>query len=172
MTAKHSTKKKRSQPLAMRSVKTTLAGYEDFLRDLKARIRSAQIKAALSVNRELIGLYREIGKAIVEQQERQGWGKAVVEKLSKDLRREFPDMTGFSARNLWDMRRFYEAYRDQQNLRQLVAEIPWGHNLVLLNPVKDLPQREWYIGQTLQYGWSRAVLVHQIETGAIDRRRG
>ena len=77
--------------------------------------------------------------------------------------REFPDMKGFSARNLWDMRRFYEAYQDNQTLRQLVAEIPWGHNLVILNSLKDQNQRIWYIQQIIKYGWSRAVLVHQIE---------
>jgi predicted nuclease of restriction endonuclease-like (RecB) superfamily len=145
-------------------------GYEEFLRDLKTRIRSAQIKAALSVNQEMILLYLEIGKAIMERQEREGWGKAIVERLSRDLRHEFPEMKGFSARNLWDMRRFYETYRDQPNLRQLVAEIPWGHNLVLLNAVRDPAQREWYICQTIEYGWSRAILVHQIETDLYGRQ--
>jgi len=156
--------------MAHGSIKELLPGYEEFLHDLKARIRSAQIKAALSVNRELIGLYWEIGKAIVERQEREGWGKAVVERLSHDLRREFPEMKGFSARNLWDMRRFYETYHHQPNLRQLVAEIPWGHNLVLLNSVKAPEQREWYIRQTIENGWSRAVLVHQIETNLYRRQ--
>jgi predicted nuclease of restriction endonuclease-like (RecB) superfamily len=152
------------------SAAVSLRGYEAFLKDLKSRIRSAQIKAALSVNRELIMLYWEIGRAIVNQQERAGWGKSVVERLSRDLRHEFPEVTGFSARNLWDMRRFYEAYRDEPNLRQLVAEIPWGHNLVVLNSVKEQEQRKWYIHQTIDNGWSRAVLVHQIETDLYHRQ--
>jgi len=170
MTKKLQKSRKQNQTPAKVSIKGSFSGYEEFLRDLKARIRSAQIKAALSVNRELILLYWEIGSGIVERQEQSGWGEAVVEKLAKDLRHEFPEMKGLSARNLWDMRRFYEAYRDQPNLRQLVAEIPWGHNLVLLNSVKNTSEREWYIHQTIQNGWSRAVLVHQIETDLYHRQ--
>ena len=123
MTKKLQKSRKQNQTPAKVSINGFFSGYEEFLRDLKARIRSAQIKAALSVNRELILLYWEIGSGIVERQEQSGWGEAVVEKLAKDLRHEFPEMKGLSARNLWDMRRFYEAYRDQPNLRQLVAEI-------------------------------------------------
>ena len=159
MVSKHSMSKKPKKPTTRFSVKKFITGYEEFLRDLKDRIRLAQTKAAFSVNRELISLYWEIGKAIMERQEREGWGKGVVEMLSEDLRREFPEMKGFSARNLWDNRRFYETYHDQLNLRQLVAEIPWGHNLILLNSVKDPKQREWYIRQTIENGWSRAVLI-------------
>ena len=170
MTKKLQKNRKQNQTPVKVSIKGSLSGYEEFLRDLKARIRSAQIKATLSVNRELIKLYWEIGSGIVERQEQSGWGEAVVEKLAKDLRHEFPEMKGLSARNLWDMRRFYEAYRDQPNLRQLVAEIPWGHNLVLLNSVKNTSEREWYIRQTIQNGWSRAVLVHQIETDLYHRQ--
>jgi predicted nuclease of restriction endonuclease-like (RecB) superfamily len=146
------------------------AGYEELLRDLKTRIRAAQVKAVSAVNRELIALYWEIGKSIVEQQEKAAWGKAVVENLARDLRREFPDMTGFSARNLWDMRRFYEAYAAQPILRQLVAEIPWGHNLLLLNAVKDAAQREWYAAQIVENGWSRAVLQHHLDTDLYARQ--
>lgn len=152
MAQKTSKREKQNLSLTPAPAKDFLAGYEEFLRDLKARIHSAQIKAALSVNREMIGLYWEIGQAIVERQEREGWGKAIVERLSQDLRHEFPEVTGFSARNLWDMRRFYQAYRDLPDLRQVVAEIPWGHNLVLLNSVKDPAQRAWYAHQTIANG--------------------
>ena len=103
--------------------------YAKFLNELKERIRTAQNKAVLSINAELISLYWDIGRRIVESQEKSVWGKGVVEKLAGDLRREFPDVKGFSSRNLWDMRRFYLAYKDHPNLRQAVAEIPWGHNL-------------------------------------------
>ncbi|WP_457652474.1 PDDEXK nuclease domain-containing protein [Rhodocaloribacter sp.] len=151
-------------------VPAAFEGYEDFLRGLKARIRTARIKAALSANREMILLYLDLGRGILEQQERAGWGKAVVERISKDLRRAFPDVKGFSARNLWDMRRLYESCRHQPDLRQLVAEIPWGHNLILMQKVPDPEQRMWYIRQVIANGWSRAILAHQIETGLYRRQ--
>jgi predicted nuclease of restriction endonuclease-like (RecB) superfamily len=109
-------------------------------------------------------------KNIVEKQETSDWGKSVVEQLSLDLRKEFPDMTGFSARNLWDMRRFYDSYKNSPKLRQLVAEIPWGHNLVILNSLKNPKEREWYLQQTSENGWSRAVLTNQIETKLYQRQ--
>lgn len=145
-------------------------GYDSFLHTLKQQIKSSQVKAAVAVNAELIGLYWEIGKSIVERQESLGWGKSVVETLSRDLRKEFPDMKGFSPRNLWDMRRFYDTYRDRPDLRQLVAEIPWGHNLVLLNSLKDHTEREWYLQGTREYGWSRAILALQIENRLYHRQ--
>lgn len=144
--------------------------YSSFLTELKTRIRSCQIKAAISVNREMIDLYWEIGHQILRKQHSEGWGRSIVERVSKDLRRVFPEMKGFSSRNLWDMRRFSEAYADGSILRQLVAEIPWGHNLLLLNAVKDLSQREWYIRQTIENGWSRAVLAHHIDTKLFQRQ--
>ncbi len=147
-------------------------GYATWLQQLKSRIRSAQVRAALSANRELVVLYWEIGKGIVDRQESAGWGDAVIERLSADLRREFPEMTGFSARNLWEMRSFYSAYRNRTILQQLVAEIPWGHNLALLHAVKTPAERLWYAQQTIANGWSRAVLVHQIETGLHRRQAG
>lgn len=146
------------------------AGYGEFLADIKTRIRSAQVKAALSANREMILLYLEIGHQILSRQSQEGWGKAIVERISVDLRREFPDMKGFSARNLWNMRRFCESCQNRPILQQLVAEIPWGHNLVLMSSVKDVAEREWYIQQTIQHGWSRNVLVHQIESGLYQRQ--
>jgi len=118
----------------------------------------------------LIYLYWDIGKRIVEKQEEMGWGKGIVEQLARDLRREFPEVKGFSARNLWDMRRLYLSYKGHPNLRQAVAEIPWGHNLTLINKVKDQKQREWYICQTIQNGWSRNILVHQIESDLYGRQ--
>ncbi len=99
-------------------------GYEAFLRDLKTRIRSAQVKAAVSVNREMIVLYWEIGKALVERQEHAGWGKAVVERLARDLRNAFPDIKGFSRSNIYAMRQFFLTYRDaDSNVQQLVGQV-------------------------------------------------
>lgn len=141
------------------------------MRDLKSQIRSAQLKAATAVNTELILLYWKLGKSIVERQEKAGWGDAVLERLSQDLAREFPEMKGFSQRNLYRMRLFYLSYRDNSEiLPQLVAKIPWGHNLVILEQINNPTEREWYARKTLENGWSRAVLVHQIELELYARQ--
>lgn len=148
-----------------------IEGYEPFLLKLKERVRSAQLKAAVAVNTELIGLYWELGQSIVEQQEKSGWGEAVLDRLSKDLMSAFPDMKGFSQRNLYRMRTFYLAYRQgSEFLPQAVAKIPWGHNIVILDKIKDPEERAWYVTQTTQYGWSRAILTHQIESGLYHRQ--
>ena len=150
--------------------KMSFAGYEEFLHDLKARIRSAQIKAILSVNRELTILYWQIGRDILRQQQKQRWGAKVIDRLEKDLRREYPEIKGFSPRNLKYMRAFAETYPDEQFVQQVVAQIPWGHNLRILDNVKDPAKRGWYIRQTIQNGWSRAVLMHQMETDLYQRQ--
>jgi len=146
------------------------ASYTQFLEELKKNIRSVQTKAALSLNRELLAMYLDIGRRILEQQEQEGWGISVIERLSRDLRREFPEMKGFSPRNLWDMRRLYGEIKNQPNLRQLVAEIPWGHNLLLLNSVKDPLEREWYVREAIRHGWSRKSLSLQIKSDLYHRQ--
>lgn len=146
-------------------------GYDDFLRDLKERIRSAQVRAVLAVNRELVLLYWQIGRDILSRQQEQGWGAKVIERLSADLRTSFPEMKGFSLRNLKYMRAFAEAYLEESIVQQVVAQIPWGHNVRILDLIKDLTERLWYIQQTIEYGWSRNVLVHQIDSG-LYRRQG
>ncbi len=159
------------------------ADYAPFLESLKSRVQHAQTRAMLSVNRELIQLYWDIGRLIVERQEREGWGKGIVDRLAADLQRAFPGIQGFSARNVWRMRTFYLAYTkevtilpqpvaelDGENLPQAVAEIPWGHNAWLLEKVKDPVQRLWYAAKTLEHGWSRAVLSVQIETDLYSRQ--
>jgi predicted nuclease of restriction endonuclease-like (RecB) superfamily len=119
----------------------------------------------------LIVLYWEIGRGIVERQEGAGWGDEVLERLSRDLKHEFPELKGFSRRNLYRMRAVYLAYRARSEfVPQAVAQIPWGHNLVLLEKVKDPDEREWYARQTFEHGWSRNVLVHQIETDLYHRQ--
>jgi predicted nuclease of restriction endonuclease-like (RecB) superfamily len=145
--------------------------YMKFLNVLKDRIRSARISAARVVNKELILLYWEIGKGIVEKHEQLGWGKAVVEKLSFDLMEEFPGTAGFSARNLWNIKRFYEEYKDESKLQQAVAEIPWGQNLLIMEKVGDLAARRYYIHATAEMGWSRNVLLNQIKANAYERHR-
>jgi predicted nuclease of restriction endonuclease-like (RecB) superfamily len=143
--------------------------YEAFVRGLKERVHTAQIKAALAVNKELVMLYWQLGRDILQRQEQEGWGAKVIDQLSKDLKREFPDNTGFSPRNLKYMRAFAEAWRDEAIVQQLVAQIPWGHNVRLLDMVKSPEERLWYAQQTIENGWSRNVLVLQIESGLIHR---
>jgi predicted nuclease of restriction endonuclease-like (RecB) superfamily len=143
--------------------------YEAFVRGLKERIRTAQIKAALAVNKELVMLYWQLGRDILQRQEQEGWGAKVIDQLSKDLKREFPDVKGFSRTNLVYMRAFAEAYPEEQFVQQVVGQIPWGHNVRLLDLVKDQEERLWYAQQTIENGWSRNVLVLQIETGLIHR---
>ena len=145
--------------------------YTAFLRSLKERIQQAQIKAALAVNKELTLLYWQIGREILIRQQQEGWGTKIVDQLAKDLKREFPDIKGFSSRNLKYMRAFAEAYPDEQIVQQLAAQIPWFHNCVLLDKVKDPAERHWYIQQTTANGWSRNILAIQIETG-LYRRQG
>jgi predicted nuclease of restriction endonuclease-like (RecB) superfamily len=144
--------------------------YAKFLADIKTKIRSAQTRAALSVNSELVLLYWHIGNDILKRQDVQGWGAKVIERLSHDLSREFPQMKGFSSRNLKYMRSFAVAYPDEAFVQQVAAQIPWFHNCVIMDKLKDLVKREWYIRQTIQQGWSRNVLVHQIESGLFDRQ--
>jgi predicted nuclease of restriction endonuclease-like (RecB) superfamily len=169
------------------------AGYAALLEDIKARIRAAQVKAALSVNRELIELYWSIGRDIVQRQRQEGWGKSVVDRLAADLQREFPGVAGFSPRNFWRMRAFYLAWTDEvlaqpageegrtiltqpaseldgQNLPQAAAGIPWFHNVVLIEKLKDPRRRLWYARQAVANGWSRSMLVHWIESDLHSRQ--
>lgn len=144
----------------------TRSDYLEFLKEIKEKIISSRITAYRGLNRGLIKLYWEIGKNIVERQEKFGWGKSIVEKLSNDLRKEFSGTKGYSVQNLWYMRQFYLEYKDFPNLQQVVGEIPWGQNLVIMSHIKDREEREFYIDGTIQFGWSRDVLIHQIEAEA------
>lgn len=144
--------------------------YNDILHDIISDIKTAKVNVVRTVNKNLILLYWSIGKRIVEEQIVQNYGKSIVEKLSKDLRMEFPDAKGFSAQNLWYMRQFYLKYSKNTILQQLVGELPWGHNLVILNKIKDLKETEFYLKKAVQFGWSRAVLVHHIESDLYERQ--
>jgi predicted nuclease of restriction endonuclease-like (RecB) superfamily len=145
--------------------------YRDLLASLKSQIRTARVRAALAVNRELVLLYWHIGTEILTRQRQEGWGAGVIERLATDLRAEFPDMQGLSPRNLKYMRAFADAWRDGSIVQQAAAQLPWFHNCVLLEKVKDPAERLWYVRQTIQNGWSRSVLVMQIESG-VFRRQG
>jgi predicted nuclease of restriction endonuclease-like (RecB) superfamily len=145
--------------------------YRALLQDLKHRIQSAQLRASVSVNRELVLLYWSIGREILLRQAQENWGTKVIDRLADDLKRAFPSMKGFSPRNLKYMRALAEAWPDEQFVQQAVAQIPWGHNVRILDYVKDPAQRECYVRATIEHGWSRNVLIHQIESG-FHRRSG
>lgn len=146
------------------------SGYGDLLEELKTRIRASQIQAASAVNHELVLLYWSIGREILIRQDQEGWGTKVIDRLSADLRREFPEMSGFSTRNLKYMRAFAATYTDEAFVQQVVAQLPWGHNVRILDAVKVPQEREFYLRQAIQYGWSRNVLVHQIESRLFERQ--
>ena len=197
---------------------TTLAisaDYRQFVEELKARVATARLSAARRINHEMIFLYWDIGRGIVEKQKALGWGESVVEMVAEELRQTFPSMSGFSPRNVWDMKRFFEAYSAPESLaqvvremskrranpilrqpvaeleeaaiwpqavakleddgspiqflRQLVAEIPWGQNLLILNKLTAPAVRLWYLRATARFGWSRNVLLNQIKAGAYER---
>ena len=143
--------------------------YKDFIVGLKQKIYSAKTKAILSANRLMIELYFEIGKEIVKKQEKLGWGKSIVEQMSKDLKSEFGEKSGYSTQNLWYMRQFYNSYKENTNLQQLVGEIPWGTNIVIFTKCKDDIQKEYYIKNTIEFGWNRNVLTHHIKTNLFER---
>jgi predicted nuclease of restriction endonuclease-like (RecB) superfamily len=137
-------------------------GYIGWLTDLKGQIALAQQRAVLTVNREQIRLYWQIGNEILERQQQQGWGAKIVERLAKDLQDAFPDMKGFSARNLKYMRYFAEHCPDMQIGQQPAAQLPWFHIVTLLTKLDDISLREWYAQQAVQHGWSRSTLSVQI----------
>jgi predicted nuclease of restriction endonuclease-like (RecB) superfamily len=149
------------------------ADYQAWLGDLKAQIQAAQQRAALAVNQELLKLYWQIGTNILQRQQQQGWGSKIIAQLAEDLRKAFPELKGFSRSNLLYMRAFSENWPDFDHnpiVQQAVGQIPWGHNLVLLSKVKTKQQRLDYAGLVQQHGWSRNVLVHQIESRWLERQ--
>jgi predicted nuclease of restriction endonuclease-like (RecB) superfamily len=143
--------------------------YQNFLNETKQKIVTTRIQAAKAVCKEQINLYWWLGQQIVEAQVTYGWGKSVVEQLSKDLKYSFNSSFGFSVQNLWYMRQFYLEYEKHPNLQRLVGEIPWGQNLEILSKVKDNCAKEYYINAVLKLGWTRAILTLQINSKAYER---
>ncbi len=143
--------------------------YAALVADIKSRIRAAQYQALRAVNKELIDLYWNIGKLIVDRQHGQSWGHSVVEKLAADVRGEFPGVTGFSAANMWRMKLFYENYSSSQKLAPMVREIGWSHNVVIFEKCKDDLEREFYIRMTKAHDWTKNVLIHQIENQTYEK---
>lgn len=149
------------------TIKST--AYTDLLGVVKARISSAQYEALKAVNKELINLYWDIGHAISQRQKSEGWGKNIVEQLSHDVQVSHPGMRGFSASNLWRMRLFYELYGENLKLAPMVREIAWSHNLLIMEKCKDDLEREFYIRMTRKHGWTKNVLVNQIENQTYEK---
>jgi predicted nuclease of restriction endonuclease-like (RecB) superfamily len=143
--------------------------YHALLAEAKERVRSAQYEALKAVNKQLVGLYWDIGRLIVERQAGDTWGREIVQRLSDDLRREFPGIGGLSAGNLWRMRKFYEAYVSSEKLAPLVQEIAWSHNIVILERCHEALEREFYIRMTRKFGWSKNVLIHQIDNQTYEK---
>jgi predicted nuclease of restriction endonuclease-like (RecB) superfamily len=143
--------------------------YRELLVKIKERIRSAQYEALRAVNQELISLYWDIGRLILERQKGETWGKSIVKKLADDSQVEFPGISGFSAQNLWRMKQFYEAYGFNEKLSPLVREISWTKNIIILMQCKDDLERESYIRMTRKFGWTKDVLIHQIENQTYEK---
>lgn len=143
--------------------------YKDFLKEIKQRVYRAQYEAFKAVNKELIGLYWDIGRMIIERQAKHGWGNAIVETLARDLQAEFPGMRGYSKDNLWRVRKFYLKYKDNRKLAPLVQEIGWAHNVIIMEKCKGDEERAFYIRMTRTFGWTKNVLSHQIISKAYEK---
>ncbi|MFC1483002.1 YhcG family protein [Candidatus Margulisiibacteriota bacterium] len=163
---------KRAHTASMKTNKSKIAEkeYSNLLKNIKTKIKEAQIKTSYTVNRELINLYWNIGKLIVERQKKYGWGKSIVEKLSKDLTKQ-KHGKGFSTANVWFMRQLYLEYNKKPNLLQLVRDLPWGHNIVIMTKVKNIQEKEYYLKATIEMRWSRNVLLNQIKAKTYERHK-
>lgn len=144
--------------------------YKEVVIGIKDQIRKSQQKALLAVNTELLMLYWNIGNVILLHQEKEGWGAKVIDKIANEIKDEFPTLKGFSPRNLKYMRKFAQEYRELEFVQQVVAQIPWTHNVVLLEKVRNKEERIWYINKAVENGWSKNTLIHQIESNLYQRQ--
>jgi predicted nuclease of restriction endonuclease-like (RecB) superfamily len=154
----------------MKDKSPSTQSYAALLMSIKERIQTAQVRAAVSVNQELVLLYWGIGKEILNRQVQEGWGAKVISHLAADLGRSFPEMKGLSSRNLKYMRAFADAWPEEVIVQQAAAQLPWFHNCIILDKIKDRSERLWYIQAAIEHGWSRNVLVIQIEAGLYQRQ--
>jgi predicted nuclease of restriction endonuclease-like (RecB) superfamily len=143
--------------------------FTSFIKDIKTKILSSQYEALKAVNKELINLYWDIGKNIVEKQEEFGWGKSIVKTLSDELQKEFVGMKGFSERNLWNMRTFHIEYKENSKLQALTAQIGWTHNVVIFQKCKDNLEKEFYIKMVIKFGWTYRVLDNHIDNKSYEK---
>ncbi|WP_395736577.1 YhcG family protein [Prosthecobacter sp.] len=173
MTAAHKKAAEAGQEEGLNTLPARLSeppeGYSGWLADLKDRIHTAQQRASLAVNRELVLLYWQIGQDILARQAAQGWGAKVIERLSQDLGAAFPEMKGFSSRNLKYMRAFAEAWPSEEFVQQAAAQLPWFHLCTLIDKLKTPEAREWYLRKAVEHNWSRNILVMQIESRLLER---
>ncbi len=156
--------------LSSESLINSPKGYKEFLEDIKKRIREAQGKASLSVNKELVLLYWSIGKSILEKQTNEGWGAKIIDRMANDLASGFPGISGFSVRNLKYMRKFAEVHTDPEFVQTLLAQLPWWHNILLLEKLKDPEIRKWYVYEILHNGWSGRALEEAIRSNLHERK--
>jgi predicted nuclease of restriction endonuclease-like (RecB) superfamily len=167
--------------MEVKNNKTSLVLYGNLLSDIKIRIRQAQVKATLSANAEMIAMYWDVGRMIHKRQQDEGWGAGVIPRLAKDIQNELPELKGFSERNIKFMVQLYKEYETGviigkqpvsqfENMKRLVSQLPWGHNILLMQRIKDIPARLWYMEQTIQNGWSRDVLGLMIKSGTHIRQ--
>jgi predicted nuclease of restriction endonuclease-like (RecB) superfamily len=156
--------------LSSESLINSPTGYKEFLEDIKKRIREAQVRASLSVNKELVLLYWSIGKSILEKQTNEGWGAKIIDRMAKDLSSGFPGVSGFSIRNLKYMRKFAEVHTDPEFVQTLLAQLPWWHNILLLEKLKDPEIRKWYAYEILHNGWSGRALEEAIRSNLHERK--
>ena len=154
----------------MEEIITSPQTYAALLSSIKERIQTAQVRAALAVNHELVLLYWGIGCEILVRQKQKGWGKNIIPKLAKDLKSQFPEMKGLSPRNLGYMKAFAAAWPEDSILQQAAAKLPWFHNCIILDKIKDTAERLWYAHAAIEYGWSRNILVMQIESDRYRRQ--
>lgn len=143
--------------------------YVELLATIKARVRAAQLDALRAVNRQLVTLYWDLGRLIVERQQGETWGRSVVQHLAADLQTEFPGVGGFSSQNLWYMRQFFTEYAEAPKLQPLVGEVSWSHNIQIFSKCKEPLEREYYLRMSRRMGWSRDVLAHQIENQSYEK---
>ncbi len=144
-------------------------GYLEFINDIKEKIKKQRVSIVLNANSSMICLYWNIGKAILEKQEKEGWGAKVIDRMAQDLKDAFPDMSGFSPRNIKYMRKFAECWPDFEFVQQVVAQIPWRTNRMLLDKLDSKESRVWYAYKTIENGWSSTILELQIESCLMER---
>ncbi len=157
-----------SHPFKEHGMKDQIA-YQNFFAEVKERIRKAQYEALRAVNKELVGLYWDLGKMIVEKQAALGWGKSVVQQLAEDLQKTFPGMNGLSAQNLWNMRFLYLQLSENPKLQTMSGEISWSNLLLILSKCKDDLEREFYLLHVRKFGWTYRVLEHHIENKTYEK---
>lgn len=143
--------------------------YLDFIEEIKKEIQNQRISVVLNANSSMLCLYWDIGKAILQKQKEEGWGAKVIDRMAKDLKDAFPDMSGFSPRNIKYMRKFAECWPDFEIVQRVVAQIPWRSNISLMDKLPDEESRMWYAQKTIENGWSKTILDMQIQSGLIER---